>query len=86
MAQYIDSCLFDTIPHSYLQDHYYEAELLEKRNQIRYIQFFLMKHIKESKDNNYIIVVPITSIANDFYIAFDYKEDSTKLCINDGTF
>lgn len=45
-----------------------------------------MKHIKESKDNNYIIVVPITRIANNFYIAFDYKEDSIKLCTNDGTF
>ena len=43
----------------------------------------LMKHIKKGKDNNYIIVVLTTNIANDFYKVFDYKEDSIKLCIKD---
>ena len=46
----------------------------------------LMKIIKESKDNNYIIFVPTNKKANNFNNTFYYKEDSIKLCISDGTF
>lgn len=33
----------------------------------------LIKHISESKVNNYIIVIPTTNITNDFYHSLDYN-------------
>lgn len=98
MAQYIDSSLFDTIPTTTCKITTMKPD--SKQHEITFdtSKFILnapigsgksttlMKHIKESKDSNYIIVVPTTNIANDFYNAFDYKEDSIKLCINDGAF
>lgn len=38
----------------------------------------LMKHIKESKDNNYMIFVQTTNIAVDFYNALDFNDEKQK--------
>lgn len=45
-----------------------------------------MKHINDSKESNYIIAIPTTNIATDFYNNFIKPEDTIKLYINDDVF
>lgn len=45
-----------------------------------------MKHVNDFEEYNYIIVIPTTIIATDFYNTFIKAEDTIKLCINNGEF
>lgn len=97
MSQYLESTLFDTIPVSTYKISITKQDITHEIvfDTCKFIldapigsgkSTALMNHIKDSKDNNYIIIVPTTNIAVDFYNAVDYSEDSVKLCTNDGAF
>ena len=82
MEQYIDSSIFDTIPTTTCKITTMKPDSKQHENVFHTSKNYsgpigsdqsavLMKHIKESKDNSYIIVVPTTNMASHFYNAFD---------------
>ena len=78
LSQYLESTLFDTIPVSTYKISITKQDITHEIvfDTCKFIldapigsgkSTALMNHIKDSKDNNYIIIVPTTNIAVDFY-------------------